>query len=160
MKPACSVAAWLLATLFACCCVFGSWVIGPLSEHVAGVDLIVVGKLTDIVERDFSLTYSNKEGTKKPYTTHYDRGAIISPKVLKGDLAGSGYVRVVFPSKGQDKHPFRHMLISHSSGEEGIWLLTKDRALTGYHFVLGPQNPLPLDSESEVLKALKEVEKK
>ena len=160
-------AAGFFCALLVCCSAFGSWGIGPLSERVAGADLIVVGKLSDIVERDFSLTYNNsldyssKEGRKKAYATHYDRGAITSPKVLKGDIASiGGYVSVAFPSKGQDKHPFRHMLTSHSSGDEGVWLLMQDRVLTGYYFVTGPQNPLPLDSQSEVIKALKETKKK
>jgi hypothetical protein len=160
MKSAHSLTAACIAILLACGGVFGSWAVSPLSERVAGADLIVVGKLSDVVKRDFSLTYANKEGNSGPYTTHYDVGMILEAKVLKGELGGSGYARVAFASDGQDGHPFNHMLISHSSGEAGIWLLTKDRVLTGYYFVHDPQNPLPLDSEPEVARALQAAEKK
>ena len=160
MKSACSLTAACIAILLACGGVLASWAVSPLSARVAGADLIVMGRLSDVVERDFSLTYANKEGKSDAYTTHYDVGMILGAKVLKGDLGGSGYARVAFASGGQDGHPFSHMLSSPASGEAGIWLLAKDRVLTGYYFVNDPQNPLPLDSEPEVARALQAATEK
>ena len=90
------------------------------------------------------------------YRSYYDLGRIKNPKVLKGDMGDGNSVTIAFDNKGQDKHPYRHMLIPHSTGEEGIWLLRKDRVFTGHFFVIKPSNPLALSSEAEVLALIKE----
>ena len=132
----------------------GSWKPIPLKDRLRDADLIVVGRLSKIVERDFWITYSNKQGTKKPYTSYYDRGTIENPKLLKGEVGDDNSLSVVFDSKDQTRHPFRHMLISQDVGEEGIWLLRKDRVFTGHFVVVKPSNPLPLSAESKVLALL------
>jgi len=126
-------------------------------------DLVVVGKLSDIVEREFTFTFNKPrwEGAS-PFTAHYDVGIIKNPKILKGKVHWwhtGGSVRIAFVSKGQDKLP--GMLGgTHSLGEEGVWFLTLDRSVTGNYFEIQPRSPWPLSCEAEVLESIKESENK
>ena len=70
----------------------------------------------------------------------------------------SDRVQVAFVSEGQVE--LYVLGRPHKAGEEGVWLLTGDRNLTGYCFLIvweHPQ-PRPLEFETEVVKALKEIE--
>ena len=159
MKLIYSVATWISCTLLICCGALGQhWITnGGVPEKVRIADVIVVGKLSKIVKRDFSITFSDFRDTGKPRTIYFDRGEITNPRFLKGDRAQVDFmsniqkcVYIAFPSRGQGGYPlgFTNEL-AHALGEQGVWILERDKGLTGYYFDI-LVNPMPLNSEDEV----------
>ena len=91
---------WLFCSLLLCCIAHGQLAVGVGPRTLVKIaDLVVVGKLSDIEECEFTLTY-NKPKTAyfikhemynivpKPFTRHFDVGIIKNPKVLKGHISG------------------------------------------------------------------------
>jgi len=141
-----------------------------LKDRIAASELIVIGKLVDVEEHAFSLTFKYPKGeysfspaffnsTPDPETRSFDRAKIKNPRVLKGNPHNSS-VRIAFDSEGLG-HSYTPYA-NHKAGEEGIWFLDQDGALTGYWFPnrRGPKdfsNPLPLAQTDEIVKILKEL---
>ncbi|MBU0568125.1 hypothetical protein KKC52_08780 [bacterium] len=140
---------------------YGSWIEVPLLERVEQADLVIVGTLTNVDERHFSITYykNGTSGKTVDYSRYYDLGEIKVSKFLK--VLEKPYhfsIPIAFHSKDQTG-PYGISLhvstdITLNEGQQGIWLLKEDELFTGFFRIMRPDNLLPIDSLQQIEQLL------
>ena len=137
---------------------YGSYGVLPLEKWVTNSEIIVVGKISRVEARHFSLTYfkSGSKGREKNFVTYYDVGTIVNPTVLRGSPA-LAHIQIAFTAPNQ-KGPFSHMHLSYTKGQHGIWFLKRD-SLTGLYIAsfkdlkLRPEVERLVEAEAKQRKA-------
>jgi len=134
-----------------------SWEAIPLTERIKDAELVVVGQLTDLKPQYFSITWHVDKYylRAEERTDIYDVGNIRIDKILKGSWH-EGQLGFAFDHANQPDNPFRHMKISFTENQRGIWLL--HRGTGGFFYVRRPDNFLNQDSLKDVQDALKTIE--
>jgi hypothetical protein len=141
----------VILLLFAKLC-YGCWAWLPLSERVKEAELIVVGTLTDVVEKHFSITYYKEE--KINYSRYYDVGEIEVTRFLKTPGYTPIFVPIAFHSREQrgpcGTGPIDSTDINLNEGDYGIWLLERDGFFTRFFYIMRPDNLLPSELLCEI----------
>lgn len=128
-----------------------SWEAISDKELYCDAQLIVTGTLSDVKER---YMYVKTVYGKDILEWHIDLGQIKDAKRIKGDKLHKKDVAVLFDSKGQDG-PFAHTKVTHSAGENGIWIISERDYYAGHYRLHKPSNPLPLTEKGKIRAILK-----